>query len=265
MSPEEIDERRRRCGPEDPGRRVRSPAAILGLVGLWGARRDARRRRSRRPAVARLVVAPRRNRRRRVKHCLARMNACTSKLAPSAREQAVAEMAKKRATWEAASSGPARDALKGTCQAEMGTMPIVCGPIGIWACDTYLLKMEVCIAKMDPAARSTTETSFKETRAAWQAAVRSGANIGLLQQGCEAAVAAIHRRADEPAAEAHHDDDLVEARMNKRMFAVVIASCGRSAAVATRRAAAERLRPPARSASRRVTTTSPRWKPVSSR
>ncbi len=122
---------------------------------------------------------------------LARMDACTSKLAPSAREQAVAEMAKKRATWEAASSGPARDALKGTCQAEMGTMPIVCGPIGIWACDTYLLKMEVCIAKMDPAARSTTETSFKETRAAWQAAVRSGANIGLLQQGCEAAVAAI--------------------------------------------------------------------------
>lgn len=124
---------------------------------------------------------------------LSRMEACTSKLDASLKPQAAASLAEKHAAWEtaAASGGASKDALKSTCQAELGTMPIVCGPIGIWECDTYLLKMEACVERMDPAAKSTSETSFKQTRAAWQAAVRSGADRELLRQGCEAAVAAI--------------------------------------------------------------------------
>ena len=64
--------------------------------------------------------------------------------------------------------------------------------IGIQACDDYITKMEACIGKMDPAAKTATETSFKQTRDAWKAAAaQGGAAKDALKQGCEAAVAAI--------------------------------------------------------------------------
>ena len=64
--------------------------------------------------------------------------------------------------------------------------------IGVQACDDYITKMEACMGKMDPAAKTATETSFKQTRDAWKAAAaQGGAAKDALKQGCEAAVAAI--------------------------------------------------------------------------
>lgn len=64
--------------------------------------------------------------------------------------------------------------------------------IGIQACDDYITKMEACLGKMDPAAKTATEASFKQTRDAWKAAAaQGGAAKDALKQGCEAAVAAI--------------------------------------------------------------------------
>lgn len=124
---------------------------------------------------------------------LTKMDACLVKREPAEREAARLDLKQKREQWmsAAAAPGPAKDALKGTCAEEINRMPVICGPIGIWACDVYLAKMEPCIARMDPAGRGPSEASFKQTRDAWQAAKRSGADQELLQQACEAAVAAI--------------------------------------------------------------------------
>jgi len=124
---------------------------------------------------------------------LAKMDACLVKMEPGERDAARLDLKQKREQWTSAGAapGPAKDALRGACAEELDRMPVSCGPIGIWACDVYLAKMEPCIARMDPAGRGPSEASFKQTREAWQAAKRSGANQELLQQACEAAVAAI--------------------------------------------------------------------------
>lgn len=66
------------------------------------------------------------------------------------------------------------------------------GPIGVAACDKYISLMRRCLNRMDPTARSATETSFDQTVDAWKLAASQGPVYKeVLAQGCEAAVAAL--------------------------------------------------------------------------
>lgn len=64
--------------------------------------------------------------------------------------------------------------------------------IGVAECDDYVSVMEICLTKIDPAARAATATAFQQTRDAWRAAAKSGgAARDALRDGCLAALNAV--------------------------------------------------------------------------
>jgi hypothetical protein len=68
------------------------------------------------------------------------------------------------------------------------------GPVGVQECDDYITKMEACMAKMGPQAKSASDQAMKQTRDAWRQAAAGGqAAKDALKTGCKAAMEALSK------------------------------------------------------------------------